>query len=228
MTQQSISFKQNLKGYGASILTPYSYMKQPILISVCIGVIALCLSIASAQDWHEVSDGTFTVFTAAQADDEHLSEIFKILREAKLELRRTWGLAIPKDIQIYVHPNIESYSEATGLPWYVAAIANREDLRIDMQRAKVLLERRSLEKTLRHELFHLAQEDGLERWQAEGWAMIFAGEQPLVKALDGVSGEELNQMLEGFVDREGLARANATAFVWMQRELSTQVEPTEP
>jgi len=194
-------------------------------------VLMLCSSNVTAQDWRKTSDGSFEVFTAARADDAHLSDVFSILREAKSDLRRTWGLLLPSGIQVYIHPNLDSYHAATELPWYVAAIANREEQKIDMQRTQVLLERDSLEKTLRHELFHLAQEDDLQRWQAEGRAMLFAGEEPIADAFDAIDAVELNHMLEGFVDGEGLARADfsradflkatATAYLWTQREIST-------
>lgn len=189
-----------------------------ISVFLCITMLSF-LSNVGAQEWRMTSDGTFEVYTAARADEAHLTDVFAILREAKKDLRLTWGLRLPPEIQIYIHPTLESYSKATELPWYVAAAADRESMQIDMQRIKVLLERDSLEKTLRHELFHLAQEEDLERWQAEGRAMLFSDEVPMANADEDVDAEALNQMLEGFVNREDLARANATAYLWTQLEL---------
>ncbi len=183
-------------------------------------VFALCFSFfsANAQDWRTVSDGEFEVLTLARADEQHLSEVFAILREAKQDLRVKHGLRLPTDVQLYIHPTLASYTETTAVPWFVSAIANREDTRIDVQRIQVLLERDSLTKTLRHELYHLAQEEGLERWQAEGRAMVFAGEVPKVRPLKDTNAEDLNRMLEAFEDREGLARATATAYQWVLLE----------
>lgn len=213
-------------GLGSIKLYRTLFMMSYVVIFFCL-VIFVGFSLVDAQDWNQVSDGHFEILTMARADEVHLPEVFAILRDAKKDLRLTWGLVLPQDIQIYIHPTLSSYSEVTELPWSVAAIANREELQIDMQRIQVLLERNSLEKTLRHELYHLAQEEDLERWQAEGRAMIFAGELPMADTYEGIESEVLNQKLEGFVDSEGLARANflkatATAYQWAQRELASK------
>lgn len=215
-------------------------MSYIVIIKVLCLTGILMFSVANAQNWNTTSDGTFEVFTSARADDAHLNDVFTILREAKQDLRLSWGLSLSTDIdtsiEIYIHPSLESYHNATQLPWYVAAIADREEQRIDMQRLKVLLERNSLEKTLRHELYHLVQEDGLERWQSEGRAMIFAGEEPIADALDAFDMTdasdvaELNHILEGVLDTVGTGgvaradylRATATAYLWSQRELASK------
>jgi hypothetical protein len=77
-----------------------------------------------------------------------------------------------------------------------------------------LLERNSLEKTLRHELFHLAQPADWPRWLAEGSAMIFAGETPGVEPLSNVSEGQLDVLLASVNSSEELARATATAYDW--------------
>lgn len=171
---------------------------------------------AGAQGWQAATDGVFRVAMASEADREHLAEVFPILGQAARELRQDYGFALPDGVTLRVHPTIVSFEQATGMPWYVAAVADRERNTIHSQRLRVLLERGSLETTLRHELFHLAQPPAWPRWRAEGEAMRFAGEVPRAAALTDVSEAELDALLARPPSRELLARAAATAWRWVR------------
>lgn len=178
----------------------------------CFLLLLAILPWAFATPWSEASDGVFTVRTASVEDARALPQVYDILQQARLELRRDWGLAVPEAVTVVVHPDLVSYQEATGMPWYVAALADREAQQIHTQRLRVLLERRSLETTLRHELFHLAQPEDWPRWRAEGSAMLFAGETPQAPPLPGLSDEALDALLAAPPSREWLLRAMATAY----------------
>jgi hypothetical protein len=115
-------------------------------------------------------------------------------------------------VKLWIHPDLESFTSVTGLPWFVLASADRESCELHLQRLVVVLERSSLAVTLRHELFHLAQPDSWSRWLAEGRAMHFAGEQPGAPPLPGISDGELDRLLANPPDAATLARAAATAF----------------
>jgi hypothetical protein len=174
----------------------------------------LALSIAFAQDWRSASDGRFTVLTASPEDTLYLPEVFAILQRAQRDLQRQ-GLELPETIGVTIHPHLDSFLEATGVPWYVMATADRDRALVHGQRVRVLLERGSLEKTLRHELFHLAQPEDWPRWRAEGAAMIFAGEKPNAEPLEGINERELERILATAPSAELLAKAMATAYLWV-------------
>lgn len=179
-------------------------------ISLCFVVLAL--AIAFGQDWESAGDGRFTVLTASLEDALYLPEIFAVLQRAQRDLRRQ-ELELPDAVGITIHPQLDSFLRATGLPWYVMATAERGRAMVHSQRVRVLLERGSLEKTLRHELFHLAQPRDWPRWRAEGAAMIFAGERPSAAPLAGLSERELEAILASTPSAGVLARALATAYL---------------
>lgn len=167
-----------------------------------------------AQKWQQHTDGFFIVETASSADSQHLNEVFDILQQAKKDLTRQ-ELNLPDSVTVRIHPDIDSYVNAVNLPWYIAAITNRETNMIQTQRLEILIARNSLEKTLRHELFHLAQPSDWPRWKAEGKAMLFTGELPQAEPLVGISEERLEDLLANPNSRAMLQRAVATAYQWV-------------
>lgn len=168
--------------------------------------------------WSRAQDGTFSVLTASPGDASHLYQIFEILQRARRELSDRWQLELPMGIAVLIHPDLASYTASTAAPWYVAGVADRAEEQIDIQRIRILIERNTLEKTLRHELFHLAQPDDWPRWRAEGSAMRFAGEIPSAAPYLQLTEAELEAMLAAPSSRDQLARANATAYWWVVRE----------
>lgn len=187
------------------------------LRSLTFIAIVLLSSLGVAQRWVTATDDSFTVLTAAAEDAEHLQAVFSILQCAKQDLRRGWNLTLPPGVTVVIHPDLTSFSQATRLPWYIAGAADRTNLVLNVQRLRVLLERQSLETTLRHELFHLVQPPDWSRWQSEGAAMLFAGELPSAQPFEGISEAELNRRLATAASREDLARSVATAYLWTQR-----------
>ncbi|MDZ7704636.1 MAG: hypothetical protein U5L04_09175 [Trueperaceae bacterium] len=175
-------------------------------------LLLLAGSLSTANEPRVASDGHVTVITYSADDDADLPRLFAAVRQARRDLRRDWGWRLPGGVTIVVHPDLGSYSAATGMPWYVAGTADRAEQRIDLQRLRVLRERHSLEPTLRHELFHLAQPDNWPRWRAEGAAMLFAGETPQAAPFADISAAQLDDLLAAAPDREALARAAATAY----------------
>lgn len=167
-----------------------------------------------AQDWSTSSDGFFTVQTVQNADALYLPEVFKILQEAKKDLRAE-DLTLPESVTVNIHPELESFTTTTELPWYVISVADRETSTIHTQRLRILLERQTLDITLRHELFHLAQPQDWPRWRAEGEAMKFSGERSQGEPFENLSEEELEELLAYPGSRETLQRAAATAYAWV-------------
>jgi hypothetical protein len=178
----------------------------------------LCLFLFSlssfAQNWSAASDGFFTVQTVQSADALYLPEVFEMLQEAKKDLRAK-NLTLPEKVTVQIHPDLESFRTTTELPWYIISVADRETNTVHTQRLRILLERQTLEITLRHELFHLAQPEDWPRWRAEGEAMKFSGERPQAEPFENLSEEELNELLANPDSRETLRRAAATAYQWV-------------
>ncbi|MEX2536205.1 MAG: hypothetical protein WD273_11480, partial [Trueperaceae bacterium] len=131
-------------------------------------------------------------------------------------------------MNLWIHPDLPSFQAATGAPYYVAAVAGRADGSIHLQRLLVLRERGALEATLRHELFHLAQTSDWERWEAEGAAMIFAGEAPLAAPFEGLSTERLDSLLAQPGDLGTLRRAEATAYWLVLSGSRLEATPASP
>jgi hypothetical protein len=179
----------------------------------------LLLTPVFAQSWQDATDGVVTVRTASEADRAYLPEIFAIIQQARRDLG-AWGLTLTP-FTVVIHPDITSYQTATEMPWYVAAVADTQAQRLDMQRARVLAERGSLVATLRHELFHLAQPEQLERYVAEGLAMHFARETPQAAPLSGELGD-LNAILAQPASQrelqQAMARAHAEVAMLLRRE----------
>ncbi len=167
-----------------------------------------------AQDWSSKTDGFFSVQTASDTDASYLSEVFEILQEAKKDLRGE-GLTLPESITVQIHPTLDSFTITTELPWYIISLADRKTGTVHTQRLRILLERQTLDITLRHELFHLAQPSDWPRWRAEGEAMKFSGETVQAKPFEDVTEEELNRRLANPDSRETLQRAAATAYFWV-------------
>lgn len=158
----------------------------------------------------------FTVQTSSPADQRLLSQVFEILQTARADLIRQ-GFKPPEMVTVVIHPTLESYTHMTRLPWFIIAVADRKNARIDTQRLRILIERRTLGRTLRHELFHLAQPEGWPRWKAEGMAMRFAGDKPLAQPFMGIMEGELERLLANPPNQATLNRAMATAFEWTKK-----------
>ncbi len=185
----------------------------PALLAI---VLLAFLSTTLAQSWQTTRAPGFVLQTASAEDARHLPEVFGILQKARRDLIAA-GYPPPALVRVVVHPNLQSYTTATRLPWFVLSAANRTKNQIDSQRLRLLLERKSLERTLRHELFHLAQPADWPRWKAEGKAMRFAGDKPSARPLQNISEAELERLLTNPPDQETLKRAMATAFLWVGR-----------
>jgi hypothetical protein len=198
-------------GFGSFYYTPDPKLRTLVLLFSFLFSLA---SSSLAQDWSTKTDGFFSVQTASSADATYLPEVFDILQAAKKDLRSE-GLTLPESVTVQIHPDLESFTTTTDLPWYIISLADRETSTIHTQRLRILLERQTLDITLRHELFHLAQPGDWPRWRAEGEAMKFSGEKTQAEPFEDVSEEELNNLLANPDSRATLQRATATAFLWV-------------
>ena len=178
------------------------------------GLVLVSGTFGWAQPPQRATDGRFVIYTASSADREALSILFPVLQEAARDLQQDWGFVPPETVTVRVYPTLAAFEEATGQPWFVAATADRDGATLHVQRLRVLTERGSLEATLRHELFHLAQPGRWPRWRAEGSAMRFAGERPAAEPFASLSKTDLDAQLAAPSSPEAYARASATAWLW--------------
>jgi stage II sporulation protein D len=98
------------------------------------------------------------------------------------------NLPMPRDIEVRIYPDVETFRNATGEPGWVAA--HTQGRRIHLQPVELL--RGTLGATLRHELLHVAVESaaspGLPLWFREGLVEYLAssgstgGADPLARA----------------------------------------------
>ena len=166
-----------------------------------------------AQNQLEVRFTGF-VLQVAGVERPRLPQVQSYLQRARRDLQAR-GWLLPTSVTVRVHPDLASFGQQTGAPWFVLAVANRTQARLDLQRLAVVMRSSSLEATLRHELFHLAQPAGWPRWRAEGEAMRFAGQRSQASPLLGIGPEQLDQLLLQPQSPDQLARALATAYGWV-------------
>lgn len=183
---------------------------------LCTAALLLAqLVCAQAGSWASHQVAGVTVHVASTADGRLLPSAAAVITRALRDLSVRTELSMCEDPQLYVHPDLASYTDATGLPWFSLAAADRDACRIDVQRLAVVVERSGLELTLRHELFHLSQPAGWARWRAEGEALLFSGEEPLAAPLTGLQPGQLDALLLAPPDQETMLRAAATARAWV-------------
>lgn len=191
-----------------------AYNGTPLFARVLVLVLFPLLSFQLAGVWHTSKAEGFTVQTASSADQQLLPQVFRVLQQARKDLQ-SQGYSLPPMVHVVIHPNLESFIQSTHLPWFVLASSFRGQNRIQTQRLKVVNSKSSLEATIRHELFHLAQPENWPRWKAEGHAMLFAGEKPTAKPLQNISEAKLESLLAHPPDRASLLRAVSTAYAWV-------------
>ncbi len=84
---------------------------------------------------------------------------------------------LPRDIEVRIYPDVETFRNATGEPGWVAAYT--QGRRIHLQPAEVLRSRGALETTLRHEVLHVAVESqvvgDVPLWLREGLVEYLSG-----------------------------------------------------
>lgn len=165
-----------------------------------------CAGVATAQTYRTAG---VTVRFGSEADASSAAQVLRVVAQAAAELDFRCS-----DPLVVIHPDLESYRDASGAPWFLLAAADPEACRVDTQRIAILNSHGGLRTTLRHELHHLAQAEGLPRWQAEGEAQRFAGERPAAEPLTNVGPREVDLYLADPPSQGLYLRALATAWHW--------------
>jgi stage II sporulation protein D len=153
------------------------------------------------------------------------------------------NLPLPRDIEVRIYPDVETFRNATGEPGWVAA--HTQGRRIHLQPAELLSRRGTLETTLRHELLHVVVESqalpGLPLWFREGLVGFLVGAPSAAVTRKGAvvpSDADLRQTADAararrayaeatravadFADRYGLA----SVLGWLKTGLPPEVSRT--
>jgi stage II sporulation protein D len=117
--------------------------------------------------WQRIAGDTLALLTTRVDRDRAVVPIAEA--QARTVSQRTrWPF--PRDLEIRVYPDVETFRNATGEPGWVAA--HTVGRTIHLQPASVLRSRGVLEQTLRHELLHVLVESqasaGQPLWFREG------------------------------------------------------------
>ncbi len=131
----------------------------------------------SGISWQRLGGEGVSVLTTRPDRD---GVVLALVERTARSVSQQSGLALPRDIEVRVYPDLDTFRNATGEPGWVAA--HTQGRRIDVQPAELLRTRGALESTLRHELLHVAVEaqalTGLPLWFREGLVEYLASGPP--------------------------------------------------
>jgi len=134
---------------------------------------------ASAKDipWQRLNGDNLTLLTTNPSQDGPVLALAERVLQAATA-RTNWPP--PRNLEIYLYPDLDRFRNATGEPGWVAA--HTAGTRIHLQPAAVLRSRGALESTLRHELLHVLMESqaraDLPLWFREGLVEHLADPSP--------------------------------------------------
>jgi stage II sporulation protein D len=160
--------------------------------------------------WQRLDGDSIALFTTRPDRDRAVpASAERLLREAAA---RT-GLDAPRNLEIRLYPDVETFRNATGEPGWVAA--RTRGRRIDLQPAG------AVEPTLRHELLHAIVEShaapGLPAWFREGLVAWFEGARPRIHNASPPSDSELQQRTDSARARRAAAAAAGTVASLVER-----------
>ena len=159
---------------------------------------------SSGENRRNLASEHFIANFPASAKKQQVTTALRILESARSEMQArlaaaSLAWALPKRVELYVHESTGNFSGVTGQPAWVAATIL--DHRIQLQPVEVLIRRRILEKTLRHEYAHLVigelSKSRAPRWLAEGLAIHFAGEALQIPLADRGKDLSIEQIESG-------------------------------
>jgi len=184
--------------------------------------------------WRRLGGDTLTVLTT-QPDQDH-AIVALAERELQSAARRT-QFTIPRDIEIRIYPDLDTYRNATGEPGWAAAHTSGH--RISLQPAAVLRSRGVLDQTIRHELLHVLIESraapSLPTWFREGLVVYLAEPTAPAPGRPIPSDADLSQTADPAKARRAYADAassvatlakrygETTVFVWLATGLPAEV-----
>jgi stage II sporulation protein D len=187
--------------------------------------------------WQRLGGDSMAVLTTNPLQDRTVLESAeRQLRE--LTARTNWPT--PRNLEIYLYPDLDSFRNATGEPGWVAA--HTSGSRVDLQPAAILRSRGVLDETLRHELMHALVESqargDLALWFREGIVEYLAGAVPATGPVRIPPDADLRQTTDAASARRAYDDAartvadlvkrygEATVLEWVRRGIPPEVMKT--
>ena len=129
-----------------------------------------------------------------------------------------------KLLDIFVNDTTGDFVGRTGRPWWAAAATR--GAHVELQPIQILQRRGVLVTTLRHELAHAVIDSvgrgRAPRWLAEGMALFFAGEGPLIARYTPRARMTVDQ-IDRKLGRAGAADEMRAAYAAAYREVSNLI-----
>lgn len=178
-------------------------------------------SYASGRARQTLSSEDFRISYPATINRQEIDGLLSFLQRSRKSLLDRVAAAGLKpqlpSLEIFINETTGDFVGRTGQPpWAAAATKNN---RIELQPFQTLRRRRILETTVRHELVHFLVDvlggGRAPRWLAEGLAIHFAGEGPLVSRYQPrheISMQEIEQKLVNPQSPADMRAAYAAAY----------------
>jgi SpoIID/LytB domain protein len=192
----------------------------------------LCSSAAGPRQ--SLSSEHFHVRYPARTPRAEIEEALRTLEAARLDmLARGDGaaLSLPTAVEVIVHETTQEFIASTGQPWWSAGVTHGR--RIELQPVNILRRRGILRTTLRHEYAHSVIETNggrkAPRWLAEGLAISFADEGPMLLRFRGKARLSVNELERRLARPESAAEMRslyAAAYYEVRALIRKEGEPS--
>ncbi|HKV37624.1 MAG TPA: SpoIID/LytB domain-containing protein [Blastocatellia bacterium] len=176
----------------------------------------------TAPGWLTLSSDHFTASFKAGTEAGLVEEVLRTLEAARSDMMVRLGTAaIDFDptivVRVVIYLTTQDFTAATALPWWAAG--RTRGSQIDLQPLRVLAKRGVLIPAVRHEYAHCVI-DKLSRgraphWLAEGLAIYFAGERPMLlhhRSIDKLSTDEIERRLAEPLSENEMRTVYAAAY----------------
>jgi hypothetical protein len=156
-----------------------------------------------------------------EPDDRN--RVHEIASRAREELAKTLGVAPPALVRIETHRTVEDFERISGRPWF--AFGAVVDGTIQLMPVRQLVERGTLETTIRRQMVHLLTDSTLARrpaWVRSGAAIYFGDNKPDSATLSNLSRERCPSDAELLrpVSPGALGTAYAQAYGCFARQIA--------
>jgi SpoIID/LytB domain protein len=177
-----------------------------------------------------ISSEHFRISYSAHVPRRDAERILQTLESTRMNLLHrisSAGLSIsgPATLDIFVNETTGDFVGRTGQPWWAAAATR--GTHVELQPIQLLQRRGVLVTTLRHELAHAVIDSvgrgRTPRWLAEGMALFFAGEGPLITRYTPrarMTVDQIDRKLGGAGTADEMRSAYAAAY----REVSNLIQ----
>jgi SpoIID/LytB domain protein len=177
-----------------------------------------------------LSSEHFQIRYSASVERKEIESVLRTLEAAGKDMCRrltlgSMNLPGAPTVDVTVHVSTESFTAATGQPWFAAGATR--GLRIQLQPISVLRRRRILASTLRHEYAHAVVDTigqgRAPRWLAEGLAIHFADEAAMLRRFESKNRLPLDE-LERRLERPTSAAQMRSLYADAGREVRALIQ----